>query len=88
MRGDWQDIHPVELLLLATVGTVLAAAAPVWAGAQLASLLHTGHPAPVGLVDAAHATVAWAHHPGDPAAGFPPARSPAWAARSRCTDAR
>lgn len=71
--GAYQDAHPVELLALSLLALALVVAAPVWAGAQLAALVHTGHGVPLGLPAAARAAAAWPSHASDPAAGFPAA---------------
>lgn len=72
-RGGYQDAHPVEVALLALLGVGATASVPVWGGAQLAALVHAGHPVQLGLADAARAALAWPSHPANPAAGFPPA---------------
>jgi type IV secretory pathway TraG/TraD family ATPase VirD4 len=70
-------LHPVELLLVALLGLVALVSVPVWAAAQLAAVLHTGHGVPLALPAAARAALGWRHHAGDPAAAFPPGIRPA-----------
>jgi type IV secretion system protein VirD4 len=69
--GGYQDLHPVELLILAALGLAALVAIPVWVGAQLAAVLHTGHGTHLGLPAAARAALAWHHHADHPAAAFP-----------------
>ena len=71
--GGYQDTHPVEVLALALLAVVAAATVPVWAGAQLAATVHTGHAVHLSAGAAAHAALDWPAHASDPTAGFPPA---------------
>ena len=68
----WQDAHPVEWFVAAVVALAAVLALPVWCGAQLAALVHSGHAVHLGLPAAARAGLLWPTHVRDPAAGFPP----------------
>ena len=65
------DLHPLELTGLVALGGAVVIAVPVWAAAQLAALLHTGHGVALALPAAAHAAIAWPSRPGDPLHAFP-----------------
>ena len=69
--GGYGDLHPVEVALLASLAVVAMVAVPVWAGAQLAALVHTGRTLDLGVATAARAALAWPGHAGDPASAFP-----------------
>src|SRR5205823_2431850 len=51
--GGLQDASPLELIVLCVLGAAAVVALPVWMGAQLAALAHTGHSLPPALSDAA-----------------------------------
>ncbi len=70
-RGGLDDAHPVEIALVGLLGVAVLCAAPVWAGAQLAALLHTGHGVHLSLTDAARTAYGWPHHLHDPRLALP-----------------
>lgn len=69
--GRTDDSLWLDVLLMCVVGVLAVLAGLVWLTAQLAAVVHTGHPVPLTLADAARAVPGLGHQPSRPAAAFP-----------------